>query len=102
MAVPEDVEAWDRAHSRPDLVAHPVLPSAEDEDAVSGAADLRRYAATPAVDFAGDGGSRAHGAADAGSDGWAARLTDTPCTREPEPLTWRSIAEQLSAAQIYE
>nr|WSW60422.1 hypothetical protein OG513_18565 [Streptomyces sp. NBC_00998] len=89
-----------------------------DEDAVSDAADLRRYVATLAVDFArdrremharaarglwaGDGGSWAHGTPHAWLDSWAAWLAATPWAHELEPVTWRSIAEQLSATQIYE
>ncbi|MFI8280237.1 hypothetical protein ACIGBH_36100 [Streptomyces sp. NPDC085929] len=89
-----------------------------DEDAVSDAADLRRYVATLAVDFArdrremharaarglwaGDGGSWAHGTPHAWLDSWAAWLAATRWAHELEPVTWRSIAEQLSAAQIYE
>ncbi|MFE2144907.1 hypothetical protein ACFXA3_24735 [Streptomyces sp. NPDC059456] len=89
-----------------------------DEDAVSDAARLRRYVATLAVDFArdrqevraraarglwaGDGGSWAHGTARAWFDGWASWLAETPWAHELEPVGWRSIAEQLGAARIYE
>ncbi|MFE2553206.1 hypothetical protein ACFXGI_32360 [Streptomyces sp. NPDC059355] len=179
MAIPENVEAWDRVERRPDLVAYLLLLSAEyagagahrtldgfllgwvtvldrhldgtavlgggwrglacqlyrartaephrdtalaepptAEDAVSNASDLRRYLATLAVDFArdrqemrtraarglwaGDGGSWAHGTAEAWFDGWAAWLAVTPYAHELEPVGWRSVAEQLSAARIYE
>ncbi|WP_369213150.1 hypothetical protein [Streptomyces flavofungini] len=80
--------------------------------------DLRLYAATLAVDFArdqretqaktshsewaGDGGGWASGTLSQILESWAAWLgADVPHTHV-EPVTWRSVAHQLSAAQIYE
>ncbi|MFK4066773.1 hypothetical protein [Streptomyces sp. NPDC029674] len=80
--------------------------------------DLRLYAATLAVDFArdqretqakisrgewaGDGGSWASGTLSQVLESWAAWLGATPFHAQLEPVTWRSVAHQLTAAQIYE
>lgn len=86
---------------------------------VSSAHDLRLYAATLATDFArddretqakisrgewaGDGGSWASGTLSQVLESWSAWLAaDTPFHAQLEPVTWRSVAHQLSAAQIYE
>lgn len=86
---------------------------------VDSALDLRRYAATLAVDFArdrreqqarisrgewaGDGGDWAHGTLYDWLDAWAAWLgADSPLHARLEPVTWRSVALQLSAAKVYE
>ncbi len=77
------------------------------------------YAATLATDFArdqreyqtkisrgnwaGDGGSWAHGTLYNWLDAWAAWVgADSPLHVQLEPVTWRSVALQLSAAKIYE
>ncbi|MGW6690862.1 hypothetical protein [Streptomyces sp. NPDC054961] len=90
-----------------------------DPDEVGSAHDLRLYAATLAVDFArdrretrarasrgewaGDGGSWAYGTLWQVLDSWASWLAaDSPFHAELEPVTWRSVAQQLSAAQVYE
>ncbi|MCF0078301.1 hypothetical protein [Streptomyces lomondensis] len=86
---------------------------------VGSARDLRLYAATLATDFArdqrerqaklsrgewaGDGGTWAHGTLYNVLDAWAAWLgADSPFHARLEPVTWWSIAHQLSAARIYE
>lgn len=86
---------------------------------VDSAIDLRWYAATLATDFtrdqrelrakirrgewAGDGDSWAHSTLYDWLDAWAAWVgTNSPRHTRLEPVTWRSIALQLSAAQIYE
>ncbi|WP_409239611.1 hypothetical protein [Streptomyces sp. PA5.6] len=87
-------------------------------DDVNSAHDLRMYIAALATDFvrdqreyeakrsrgewAHDGGSWAHGLLYDVLDAWAAWLGSTPLRAELEPVTWRSVALQLSAAQIYE
>ena len=88
----------------------------EEVDAVR---DLRMYAATLATDFAryqremqakaergewaGDGGSWAHSTLHDWLDAWAAWVDqDSPSHAQLEPVTWRSIAVQLSVARIYE
>ncbi|WP_035845377.1 hypothetical protein [Kitasatospora azatica] len=93
-------------------------PQLDSED-VAGAADLRAYAAALAVDFArdrremrakaergewvGDGGSWAHRTLHGWLAGWASWVAaDSPLHAELEPVTWRSVALQLSAAKIYE
>ncbi|MEV7523524.1 hypothetical protein [Streptomyces sp. NPDC091371] len=95
------------------------LGSVTGPDEVDGADSLRMYVATLAVDFARDqretrvkadrgewafdGGSWAHGDLHAVLESWAAWLAaDTPYHAKLEPVTWRSVADQLSAAQIYE
>ena len=86
---------------------------------VDTARDLRMYAATLAIDFAraqqemqakidrgewaGDGGSWAHSTLYDWLDAWAAWVdADSPRHAQLDPVTWRSIAVQLSVARIYE
>lgn len=86
---------------------------------VDSAIDLRWYAASLATDFvghqrereaaarrnewAGDGGSWAHSSLYGWLDGWAAWAGANSARHvELEPVTWRSVALQLSAAQGYE
>ncbi|MGW3572035.1 hypothetical protein ACWDSL_50650 [Streptomyces sp. NPDC000941] len=81
--------------------------------------DLRRYVATLAADFArdeaecqakidrgqwaGDGGSWAHSTLYDWLGAWAAWVgANSPLHAQLEPVTWRSVALQLSAARIYE
>ncbi|MEH0416047.1 hypothetical protein [Streptomyces sp. B21-083] len=88
-------------------------------DEVNTVRDLRMYAATLATDFArdererqakisrgewaGDGGSWAHSTLYDWLDAWAAWVGATsPFHAQLEPVTWRSVALQLSAAKIYE
>ncbi|MEU5381602.1 MULTISPECIES: hypothetical protein [unclassified Streptomyces] len=93
--------------------------SGTEPEEVDTAQDLRRYAATLATDFArdqreyqtkisrgnwaGDGGSWAHGTLYNWLDAWAAWVgADSRLHVQLEPVTWRSVALQLSAAKIYE
>jgi hypothetical protein len=86
---------------------------------VHSAVDLRWYVATLATDFtryegklqaairrgewAGDGGSWAHSTLYGWLDAWAAWTdANSPHHTRLEPVTWRSVALQLAAAQIYE
>ena len=86
---------------------------------VVSAIDMRWYVATLATDFAadqrkrqaaigrgewtGDGGGWAHSTLPDWLDAWAAWTgADSPHHVRLEPVTWRSVALQLSAAQIYE
>ncbi|MEV4682304.1 hypothetical protein [Streptomyces kurssanovii] len=86
---------------------------------VGSAHDLRLYAATLATDFArdqremqlktgrgewaGDGGSWASGTLHDVLESWTAWLdTDAPFHARLEPVTWWSVAHQLSVARIYE
>ncbi|MFC8824168.1 hypothetical protein ACFT9I_02280 [Streptomyces sp. NPDC057137] len=86
---------------------------------VDTAGDLRMYAATLATDFArdqremrastergewaGDGGSWAHNTLHDWLAAWAAWVgTDSPRHTRLDPVTWRTIALQLSVARIYE
>ncbi|MFK4264587.1 hypothetical protein [Streptomyces milbemycinicus] len=88
-------------------------------DEVDTPRDLQRYVATLATDFvrdqeecqakidrgqwAGDGGSWAHSNLCDWLDAWAAWVgANSPRHAQLEPVTWRSIALQLSAARIYE
>ncbi|MES4909185.1 MULTISPECIES: hypothetical protein [unclassified Streptomyces] len=88
-------------------------------DEVDTPRDLRRYVATLATDFArdekesqakfdrgqwaGDGGSWAHSTLYDWLDAWAAWVgANSPFHAQLEPVTWRSVALQLSAARIYE
>lgn len=88
----------------------------EEVDTVWG---LRLYAAALATDFArdqremraradrgeriGDGGSWAHSALRDWLGAWAAWVgADSPRHAQLDPVTWRSVAEQLSVARIYE
>ncbi|MFF3457069.1 hypothetical protein ACFYXH_22655 [Streptomyces sp. NPDC002730] len=87
-------------------------------DEVDSAHELRMYVAALATDFArdqrdyqakisrgewaGDGGSWAHGLLYNVLDAWAAWLVSSTLHAQLEPVTWRSVALQLSAAQIYE
>ncbi|MFD8386081.1 hypothetical protein ACFV2X_47560 [Streptomyces sp. NPDC059679] len=81
--------------------------------------DLRRYVATLATDFArdqeecqakidrgqwaGDGGSWAHSTLYDWLGAWAAWVgANSPRHAQLEPVTWRSVALQLSVARIYE
>ncbi|WP_405817643.1 hypothetical protein OG241_23725 [Streptomyces sp. NBC_01390] len=86
---------------------------------VDTAIDLRWYAATLATDFArhererqeanrrgewvGDGGNWAQSTLHDWLDAWAAWTdANSPHHTRLEPVTWRSVALQLAAAQIYE
>lgn len=81
--------------------------------------ELRRYVATLATDFArdqeecqakidrgqwaGDGGSWAHSTLYDWLGAWAAWVgAISPLHAQLEPVTWRSVALQLSIARIYE
>lgn len=98
---------------------------ADDSDPVTGpyevdsAHALRRYVAALATDFvrdqretqakfsrgewAGDGGSWAHHSLCDWLDAWASWTdANSPRHAELEPVTWRSVALQLAAAQGYE
>ncbi|MEU5690146.1 hypothetical protein [Streptomyces venezuelae] len=92
--------------------------SVTDWEEVDSAHGLRLYTAALAVDFArdqrrtqaradhgewaGDGGSWASGTLAQMLESWAAWLADTPFHTRLEPVTWQSVALQLSAARIYE
>ncbi|MFE4874183.1 hypothetical protein [Streptomyces sp. NPDC056682] len=86
---------------------------------VDDARDLRWYAATLATDFArdqrerqaridrgewaGDGGSWAHSTLYDWLASWAAWVgANSPLHAQLDPVTWKSIALQLSVARIYE
>lgn len=86
---------------------------------VDTARDLRMYAATLATDFArdqremqakidrgewaGDGGSWAHSTLYDWLASWAAWVgANTPLHAQLDPVTWRSVAQQLSVARVYE
>ncbi len=86
---------------------------------VDSAVDMRWYVATLATDFAadrrkreaaigrgewaGDGGTWAHSTLYDWLDAWAAWAdADSPRHARLEPVTWRSVALQLSVAQTYE
>jgi hypothetical protein len=86
---------------------------------VDTARDLRWYAATLATDFArdqrerqaktdrgewaGDGGSWAHSTLYDWLASWAAWVgANSPLHAQLDPMTWRSVALQLSVARIYE
>ncbi|MER6916491.1 hypothetical protein ABT354_32955 [Streptomyces sp. NPDC000594] len=81
--------------------------------------DLSMYAATLAMDFArdrremqeraergawaGDGGTWAHGTLHDWLASWASWVgADSPRHAQLSPVTWRSVALQLSVARIYE
>ncbi|MYW04529.1 hypothetical protein [Streptomyces sp. SID3343] len=86
---------------------------------VDTARDLRRYIAVLATDFARDrrehpvstdpgeaagaDGGWAHGTLSDWLEAWSAWIGDTsPSHGHVDPVTWRSVARQLSAARVYE
>ncbi|MFD3456195.1 hypothetical protein ACFWVC_28960, partial [Streptomyces sp. NPDC058691] len=96
----------DTARTTPPTFDPVLAGSAVISDDVDSARDLRMYAGALATDFGRDRRevlariSRCEWAHD--EDAWAAWVNDTPLTDRLEPVTWRSVALQLSAARIYE
>ncbi|WP_189954392.1 hypothetical protein [Streptomyces alanosinicus] len=65
--------------------------------------ERERRARAERGEWAGDGGTWAHGILGDWLDAWAWWLrATTPVHARLEPVTWRSIALQLGAAQGYE
>jgi hypothetical protein len=94
VSIPRDVDDWAQIETREDFVAYLQLLAVDFE------ADEREL-----VERRGAGhfvleGRWAHGSVAAVLDAWAAWLQDTQ--EDLEPLTWRSLALQLSAARVYE
>ena len=109
----------DMARTTPPGFNCALADSGTTSDDVHTAWDLRMYAATLATDsardqrewqakidrgeWASDGGSWAHSTLYDWLDAWAAWVGATsPLHAQLEPVTWRSVALQLSAAKIYE
>ncbi|MFE7214121.1 hypothetical protein ACFY0A_38010 [Streptomyces sp. NPDC001698] len=63
----------------------------------------QREQQTKNAEWAGDGGSWAHDTLYDWLDSWASWVAaDSPLHAQLEPVTWRSVALQLSAVRIYE